>query len=69
MLVDGQQLAGSLYRQRLEEHGIEQREDRRVRANAERQRDCGRGSEAGRAAQRPHCVFHVLLKCVEHRHS
>ena len=53
------ELAGILVRQRLEQQRMDDAEDGRVGADAERQRQDGHGGEARCAAQRSHRVVHV----------
>jgi hypothetical protein len=58
-LADGDEAIGIRIRQRTEQHGIEDAEDRRVRADAEGERHERDRREAGRAPQQPRGVANV----------
>ena len=63
--VQRHQIPRRRHRQRLEEHRVEQREDRGVGADAESQRrDRGQG-ESGRPSQRSRAITHVLHQHIE----
>ena len=65
VLVQRHQIPRSRHRQRLEEHRVEQREDRGVGADAESQRrDRGQG-KSGRPSQRSRAITHVLHQHIE----
>ena len=54
------QTAGVAVRQRLEQHAVDDAEDRAVGADAERERDDGDEREPGRSPQDAHRVGEVL---------
>ena len=58
-LADHDEPIGIRVRQRAQQHGVEDAEDRGVRADAERQRHERDRREAGRAPQQPRGVAHV----------
>jgi hypothetical protein len=63
--IDVGQLLRPLHRQRPQEHGLEERENRGRRADAERQREgCG-GREPGAAAKNSRAVPEVLAKLLD----
>ena len=55
------------HRQRLQHDGVDQTEDRRIGANAERERKNRDGGKPGTGAQRSNGVTNVLESRVEHR--
>ena len=52
--------------QRTKQHGVHQAEDRRVGADAERERGDGSGGKPRRASRGAHGVSHILNQCFEH---
>src|SRR6185503_13377028 len=54
-------------RQAAQEHAVHQTEDRRVGADANRERGNGREREAGLPAERPQRVAHVTPEALERR--
>ena len=52
--------------QRLEQHAVNDAEDRRIRANPEAQREDGQQREAGTLPQRAHRVSQVVLQLIRH---
>ena len=61
------QAPGVAVRQRLEQHAVDDAEDRAVGANAERERDDGDGREPGRPAQDANRVDEVLPQLADVR--
>src|SRR5262249_29755652 len=65
VFVDANDLAGVLVWQRPEQHGVHDAEDRRVRAEAEGERQDDDDGEAGRAAERAARVAQIETEIVE----
>ncbi len=64
-LEDGHESIGITKGRRLDQHGMDDREDGGVGANAQRQRQHHRCREPRRAAQRAQCVLDVAADIVE----
>ncbi len=62
-LAEEHQLFRLLHRERFEQHRIQQTEDGRVRAYAQRQREHNNQREAGLLQQHSHAVAQVLPEC------
>ncbi len=62
---NGHQLFGVAHRQRLEDERVREREDRAVRADAQREREHGDDSEARRRDEAAHRVAHIGEQGVE----
>ena len=60
LLADDDEAIGVWERQRFQQHRVDEREDGRVRADAQRQRQEGDRCEAGRPAERAERVARVL---------
>ena len=67
VLPDDHEPIGVLERQAIDEHGLDDREDRGVRADAERERQHGDGGEARRAQPESNRVAKVLKECGHER--
>jgi len=65
--MDGDQLLRVRHRQHAQHQRVEQRENRRVGADAERQRNDRRGREAGAPAQAAQRVADVFAEALEPR--
>jgi hypothetical protein len=66
-LEHGEELLRMGIGQWFQEHGINDAENSRVRADAESQREDGHGGEAGILTQHAECVALVLEKSFERR--
>ena len=64
-VVDEEQSLRIFDRQRLDQHGVDQAEDRRVGADPESERQQGHERERRRPAQEPECVADVAAQLVE----
>ena len=60
--------AGILIRKRLEQHGVDDAENRSICSNAERERKHGDNGEAGIFSQHSDCKFDVLPKSLHFVH-
>ena len=61
--------AGILVRKRLEQHGVDDAENRSICSNTQRERKHGDNGEAGIYSQHPDCEFKVLPKSLHFAHS
>ena len=64
-VIDEEQSLRVVDRQRLDQHGVDQAEDRRVGANPEPERQQGHQRERRRPPQKPECVADVAAQLVD----
>jgi hypothetical protein len=69
LIADVDKLVRILHRERSQHDAIDQREDRRVRADAHGKRQGGRDGEPWRLPQQPQGIAHILDEALEGRQA